>query len=84
MANWCLNTVSFRGTAGQLEQVKNLFEDLQIRCNTEYKGHLPDFVKSDKRYIFDICCGDDVYYYCTNHLPSHPHQTGVIKSLPNS
>lgn len=65
MANWCLNTVSFRGTPGQMEQVKSLFEDLQVRCSTEYRGHLPDFVSGEKGYFFDIHCGDDIFYYCT-------------------
>lgn len=70
MANWCLNTVSFRGTAGQLEQVKNLFEELAAKCNTEQKGQLPDFVSSEKGYIFDIYCGDDTFFYCTKWVPN--------------
>jgi Api92-like protein with ferredoxin domain len=59
-----------RGMPGQLEQVKKLFGELTVRCKTEYTGHLPDFIGKTEGYLFDIYCGDDVYYYCTKWVPN--------------
>ena len=59
MANWCLNTVSFRGTHGQMEQVKSLFEELEAKYSIRFDTLVVDcegalyYILVDKPDILD-------------------------------
>lgn len=57
MANWCSNTVEFRGDADRLQQLKDLLRTIQEKGKREDKGQLSDFVIAEDGYLFDLELG---------------------------
>jgi hypothetical protein len=70
MANWCFNTVRFRGEPEQLKKVTFLFLNLQVRQIIEEKGQLPDFVKGDSGHLFDLQMENGELEFCTQWTPN--------------
>ena len=69
MANWCYNVVTF-DNSNVLEQLKNLFESLEEKCEKEEQGQLPDFIQNGERYMFSINWEDDTVSYETKWSPN--------------
>ncbi|MEG0917365.1 MAG: hypothetical protein RSF68_10165 [Myroides sp.] len=44
MANWCYNTVVFKGKTEVIEQIQQLFQTMKSKEKTENQGQLPDFI----------------------------------------
>ena len=61
MANWCFNRVVFAGEAEAIEGVKRLFRQMAATAEEDNCGQLPDFIKEDKGYFFEICVDDSAY-----------------------
>ena len=71
MANWCFNTVSFKGEEGQIDQLQELFLGLQALAILYDMGQLPDFVSPEGGgYLFDIEMNYEHLSYCTKWSPN--------------
>lgn len=77
MANWCFNRVEFTGSEFALTGIKLLFHELAEKGQAEQKGQLPEFIKDDEGYFFDIQCEDEVIYYETRWSPN----TDILKKI---
>jgi hypothetical protein len=77
MANWCSNIVIFKGEAILLNRVKFLFDQLAKKEKTENKGQLPDFIKADDGYFFEIWTLANILNYETRWSPN----TDVLKQV---
>ncbi|WP_295801116.1 hypothetical protein [Mucilaginibacter sp.] len=58
MSNWCSNSVVFSAAEDKLENIRNLFAEIQQQQISSDHYHLPDFVES-KQYIRDIVVRDN-------------------------
>ena len=74
MANWCSNTVGFKGTPEAIDQIKWLFQAMATKEQQEQKGQLPDFVNQyNGGYFFDLYSDKDnteVFQYQTKWSPN--------------
>ena len=77
MANWCYNRVEFTGSEFALTDVKLMFQELAEKSKADEKGQLPEFIKTDDGYFFDIYSEDDIVYYETRWSPN----TGNLKTI---
>ena len=74
MANWCSNTVGFKGTPEAIDQIKWLFQAMATKEQQEQKGQLPDWVNQHNGgYFFDLYSDKDnteVFQYQTKWSPN--------------
>ena len=74
MANWCGNTVAFKGTPEAIDQIKWLFQAMATKEQQEQKGQLPDWVNQHNGgYFFDLYSDKDnteVFQYQTKWSPN--------------
>ena len=74
MANWCSNTVGFKGTPEAIDQIKWLFQAMATKEQQEQKGQLPYFVNQHNGgYFFDLYSDKDnteVFQYQTKWSPN--------------
>ena len=74
MANWCSNTVGFKGTPEAIDQIKWLFQAMATKEQQEQKGQLPDWVNQHNGgYFFDLYSDKDnteVFQYKTKWSPN--------------
>ncbi|MBT2559864.1 hypothetical protein J7E50_18245 [Pedobacter sp. ISL-68] len=71
MANWCCNEVIFEGEYLLILQIKELFKIMAENEEKEQRGQLPDWVKADEGYFFDICWNvSDKLTYKTKYRPN--------------
>lgn len=54
MANWALNTVTFKGKETKIEEIKILFEKMNEDEEQTGEGQLPYFVIEDEEHFFNI------------------------------
>ena len=70
MANWCSNMVGFTGEPGQLAKL-NVFLLVMIeRQKKNGNGQIPDFIKGDSGWLFDIQWDSEVLRYETRWSPN--------------
>ena len=74
MANWCSNTVGFKGTPEAIDQIKWLFQAMATKEQQEQKGQLPEWVNQHNGgYFFDLYSDKDnteVFQYQTKWSPN--------------
>ena len=70
MPNWCYNRVEFTGSTFALTGVKLMFEELAEKGRAEQQGQLPEFIKEEDGYFFDLQVDDEVIYYETRWSPN--------------
>ena len=73
MANWCSNTVAFKGNKKAIGKIQKLFLSMTEKEQTEEKGQLPDFITLDNCYFFDIYQNEGVkgvFQYQTKWQPN--------------
>ena len=74
MANWCSNTVGFKGTPEAIDQIKWLFQAMATKEQQEQKGQLPDWVNQHNGgYFFELYSDKDnteVFQYQTKWSPN--------------
>lgn len=71
MANWCSNTVEFKGDANQLASLKVFFEQMAAEEKRTRHGQLPDFTATrDYGYLFEISWENDILTYETKWAPN--------------
>ena len=74
MANWCSNTVGFKGTPEAIDQIRWLFQAMATKEQQEQKGQLPDWVNQHNGgYFFDLYSDKDnteVFQYQTKWSPN--------------
>ena len=74
MADWCSNTVGFKGTPEAIDQIKWLFQAMATKEQQEQKGQLPDWVNQHNGgYFFDLYSDKDnteVFQYQTKWSPN--------------
>ncbi|PWN64115.1 DUF1281 family ferredoxin-like fold protein [Chryseobacterium viscerum] len=71
MADWCYNNVLFEGEYLLILQIKELFVLMAEKEKQEKKGQLPDWIKADEGYFFDICWDEcDTLTYQTKYRPN--------------
>ncbi|NCD69086.1 DUF1281 family ferredoxin-like fold protein [Mucilaginibacter agri] len=70
MGNWCSNTFEFIGEHSQFEQLGILFRAMEIKEKKEEKGQVPDFVKGESGFMFQICWKEGLLYYQTKWQPN--------------
>jgi hypothetical protein len=54
MANWCSNSVVFAADDETLQNICNLFTDIERKQQQDERYHLPSFIKRDGGYMQDI------------------------------
>ena len=70
MANWCTNIVSFHGEKIQVNRTMFLFKELERKEKAEEKGQLPDFVKAEDGYFFELWTLGNILNYETRWSPN--------------
>jgi hypothetical protein len=73
MANWCNNTVVFKGNPEAIEQIQKLFMAMAEKEDQEEMGQLPDFTTLYSGYFFDIYCTEEclgTFQYQTKWSPN--------------
>jgi hypothetical protein len=81
MANWCNNTVVFKGMPKAIEQITELFKSMAEQEQKEDCGQLPDFVQdTNGDYFFSISQDNEsagVFQYETKWSPN----TEAVKQI---
>ncbi|HTD98364.1 MAG TPA: hypothetical protein VK668_03725 [Mucilaginibacter sp.] len=69
MANWCFNTVRFTGEPAKVKQV--IFQFLNLRLKEMETGHgqLPDFIKGETNYFFELSVKGGTVTFVTRWIP---------------
>lgn len=73
MANWCSNTVAFKGNKKAIGKIQKLFKTMAEKEQTEEKGQLPDFIPLYNGYFFDIYQNEGdtgIFQYQTKWSPN--------------
>ena len=74
MANWCFNTVVFKGKPEVIEQIQQLFQTMKSKEEIENQGQLPDFISErNGGWFFNIYWneGDNgIFQYETKWSPN--------------
>jgi hypothetical protein len=70
MANWCSNSVVFSADEATLENIRNLFTDIQQKQEAGATYQLPSFAKSDKGVMADIVIDKDRISFETRWEPN--------------
>jgi hypothetical protein len=70
MANYCSNSVRFIGGENSLEEIRQLFDDIDKKQMRSNRFHIPDFVKGGTGYIEDIAVGPEWISYETHWVPN--------------
>jgi hypothetical protein len=77
MPNWCSNIVVFKGAPEKLREVKKLFANLILLEKAENSGQLPEFIKEEEGYFFELWMIANVINYETRWSPN----TDIIKQV---
>ena len=77
MANWCWNTVDFKGNEETLKQIKAFFAEMAAKEEQEKQGQLPAFFPERSGYMFNIFCEGYGFGYETKWAPN----VEVIKAI---
>lgn len=77
MPNWCSNTILFNGKQSQLKKIQRLFEGMERKEQKENRGQIPDFIKSDTGYFFNIRWEEGTLYYETRWGPNTDIAIGI-------
>jgi hypothetical protein len=70
MPNCCSNSVRFIGSPGAVEEVRQLFSDIEDKQAQSNRYHLPDFVRGGTGYMEDIAVGPDWISYESRWVPN--------------
>ncbi|MBO6186725.1 MAG: hypothetical protein J6O88_18900 [Chryseobacterium sp.] len=54
MANWCSNTVTFKGNEESADKILQLFKTMMEQEKKSGEGQIPDFVQNKDGYFFEI------------------------------
>ncbi len=77
MPNWCCNTVEFYADKAVTGKIEMLINGLAKKEKETAHGQLPDFVKAEKGWMFEIAFEEGVLYYQTRWSPNHE----IIKQI---
>src|ERR1700744_2460567 len=69
MANYCSNSVRFIGAENSVEEIRQLFDDIDKKQMRSNRYHMPDFVKGGTGYMEDISVGPNWISYETRSMP---------------
>ncbi|GAC1314274.1 MAG: hypothetical protein NVSMB24_38720 [Mucilaginibacter sp.] len=70
MANYCSNSVRFIGVENSVEEIRQLFDDIDKKQMRSNRYHMPDFVKGGTGYMEDIAVGPEWISYETSWVPN--------------
>lgn len=70
MANWCTNSVLFKGDAQQMKPLEDLFRSMANKEVKTKHGQLPDFIVAESGYFFEISWDEGVVTYLTKWSPN--------------
>jgi len=70
MANYCSNSVRFLGDAAAVDQVKDIFANIENQQQWTNRYHVPDFVQGGMGYMEDIAVGPTWISYETRSVPN--------------
>jgi len=70
MANYCSNSVRFIGGENSLEEIRQLFDDIDKKQMRSNRYHMPDFVRGGTGYMEDIAVGPNWISYETSWVPN--------------
>jgi len=69
MPNWCSNSVVFSAAEDKLEQIRNLFAEIQQKQEADNRYHLPSFAVSDG-FMQDILIDHNRIAFETRWFPN--------------
>lgn len=74
MANWCFNTIVFKGNEETIKQIEQLFQAMKSKEELTKQGQLPEFITDENGgYFFNIYSNEGdtgIFQYETKWSPN--------------